>query len=133
MHKYYILSLRHTSPKDEWLTFERDNHAGYAWYKEWAGLFEKESVLPLIFEGESVYVREDILENFWRPVYYEKTIRYVVINNHEARSLFKIHRSQLSQKHPTNLGTWQLIDKSFVKQNIEFMNELYDIPKEHLR
>ncbi len=36
---YYIISLQHTHKTDEWLTFWRPENAGYAYAKEYAGVY----------------------------------------------------------------------------------------------
>lgn len=42
---YYIASVKHTNPRDFYITFWRPNDSGYCWPLEWAGKYSIESVI----------------------------------------------------------------------------------------
>lgn len=132
MKKYYLIYLDKTAKKDAWITLSRYNSNGYCWYKEWAGTFDKHNSSSLIPERDTIYVREDVLEDLWEPVYYEEQVRYVILNSEFNRKMLEIEIRQLSGRH-TTLGLWEIIDKDFVERQKMLLYDLEQIPKNFLK
>lgn len=62
---YYIISLKHTTERDEWLTLWRPDNKGYTIYKQSAGQYEnpKEGYHN---DGSNVPVHVDIADKLFR-------------------------------------------------------------------
>lgn len=86
--EYNIISLKHTKPKDKWLTFWRSNSAGYCWFKEWVGSYTKSEAGET---NESIHVVKcDQLTPLWKEIEYEGKPRHVILNNKKNRQLLGI-------------------------------------------
>lgn len=54
MSKYYIVSKKHTIPREEHITFYRPNHCGYTWYLSQAGVYAEDQLkgIPIGYDDD---------------------------------------------------------------------------------
>lgn len=92
---YLYLSLKHTHKKDKWLTFWRDNSAGYTFIMEWVGNYA-----DVVAWDDATAVPYDIAENYMTEVEYEGVKRMVIPNTAPVRKAFGITLNDLKELRP---------------------------------
>lgn len=65
--KYYIISLKHTSKQEKWITLWRPNNAGYCYAKKDAGIYQEIEDGYHNHEGDSLPVETHKLDGYFIP------------------------------------------------------------------
>lgn len=133
MNKYYILTFRYTHKKDIWLSFWRPDNVGYCWYKDWAGIYLRYDTEDFIRENTMYFIKAEIVDALWEPVFYENKIQYVIFNSLKNIEALNIMRVQLKGYYPTRLGFYQRIDENFIKETRELVKACEGIPRKYLK
>lgn len=92
MSNYYKVSLKWTGRKDEFITFWRTNCAGYCWYLEWAGEYEKEED-----DWSTIHLHIDEVSALGEVITNGDGKWCVVRNNAKNRKALGINLDQLKQ------------------------------------
>lgn len=95
--EYYIISLKHTSIGDTALTLWGENHNGYTWHKDRAGIYHEEDKQGTE-SNQNVFVDKEAADRFWLPGndYGDKFI--ALPNDTTVRTLLKLDAKQMKPK-----------------------------------
>ncbi len=97
---FLILSLKWTNKRDRWLTFWRPNAAGYAWFREWAGVYDEDEA-NRERDGDTMAINVYAVKKYWEKIEYEGKERQVLPNTKEVRAALGITLNDLKAKYIT--------------------------------
>ena len=97
--KYYIISLRHTHKKDSAITFYRSKRAGYCWFQEWAGIYEKDEAEAIEDFEHTIKVSAAAANKFMVVTRYEGVDRLILPNTPEVRAALKLPFKRFAAHH----------------------------------
>lgn len=104
--QFYLISLKWTHKKDRWLTLWGKNQAGYQYFKETAGTYNKKMAKQIDNSKEEIpsvlAVPASKLEPLWDSLNHESKSVHVLRNTPENRKAIGIKLSQLLKKWPSN-------------------------------
>jgi hypothetical protein len=98
---FYIVSVKHTHPRDNWFTLHRTSARGYTIFKQNIGAFPEHDTINQVAEIEhgNIWVPADIADLYFKKVRYEGLICEMLPNNEETRAKFGITPAQCQEKY----------------------------------